>query len=153
MSLRATVARPFRQNGTDSLPRSEFVVALTLEAEWFTPEEVEQLLAVAGEAELVEEHDDTVVATFDPGAVDVPDGFTPDASVLEQQTVFERTLESFVAAGHDKQSAVGSINAVQADLGVTIEAAAVVAASRAGLEIDDLTPLARTAVRTDGGDQ
>jgi len=35
MSLRSAVAAPFQQKGRESMPESEFVVALSLDRDWF----------------------------------------------------------------------------------------------------------------------
>jgi hypothetical protein len=70
--------------------------------------------------------------------VTVPEGFTPEESVLRQRSTFERLLDAIVDAGTAKQAAVADINALQADLGVTVEAAAIVYARRADLDVAEV---------------
>ena len=47
MSLRVAVATPFRQQGTDRLDEHEFVVALSLDRDWFSPDQAKRLADVA----------------------------------------------------------------------------------------------------------
>jgi hypothetical protein len=138
MSLETTVAVPFRQHGTDRLGEGEFVVALSLDRDWFSPDQAKRLIDVAAGRGLVERADGDLVAAFTPGAVDVPDGFTPDESILQSQSLFERLLGALVDDGMTKQDAVAGVNRLQRDLGVTIEAAAVLYACRRGVDVDDL---------------
>ncbi|QSG15234.1 DUF2240 family protein [Halapricum desulfuricans] len=143
MSLRTAVAAPFAQNGTDRLGRSDFVVALSLDRDWFSPDQAKRLIDVATSEGLLESDDDQLVATFDAGSTTVPEDFTPEESILRQRTTFERILDAVVETGTDKQDAVASINGLQTELGVTLEAAAVVYARRQGLTIDEHVQRAR----------
>jgi hypothetical protein len=143
MSLRRAVAAPFRQAGRDRLGESEFVVALSLDRDWFSPDQAKRLVDVAtGEGLLVREDDDVRV-TFDPGSVDIPESFAPDEDVLRARSTFERLLSALVDAGMEKQTAVAEVNALQADLGVTVEAAAVLYARRQGIDVHNLAASAR----------
>jgi hypothetical protein len=143
MSLRRAVAAPFRQRGVDRMNESEFVVALSLDRDWFSPDQAQRLVDVATGEGLLDREDDAIVATFDAAGVDMPDGFVPDESVLQQRTTFERVLDTVVDTGVAKQEAVADINRLQSDLGVAIEAAAVVYARRQGIDVTDLAATAR----------
>jgi hypothetical protein len=138
MSLRRTVAVPFRANGRDQLTESEFVVALSLDRDWFSPDQAKRLVDVASTEGAIERTDGDLRPAFDPGAVSIPDGFSPDEELLRQRSTFERTLDAVTDAGIDKQQAVAEINRLQDDLGVTLEAAAVVYARRRGVAVADL---------------
>jgi len=138
MSLRRAVAVPFRTKGREQLTQSEFVVALSLDRDWFSPEQAKRLVDVAVTEGLIDRDDDGLAPTFDPHGVDVPEGFVPEEDVLRQRSTFERALAAIVESGVEKQEAVASINRLQADLGVTVEAAAVVYARRNGVAIGDV---------------
>ncbi|QLG48764.1 DUF2240 family protein [Natrinema halophilum] len=146
MSLRVAVAAPFIQNGTRRLKENEFVVALSLDRDWFSPDQSKRLIDVATRDGLLERNGDGLTVTFDPASVTVPEEFVPDEDLLQERSAFERVLDSLVADGMEKHEAVGAINTLQQDLGLTIEAAAVVYARREGLAIDDLAPIAREAI-------
>ncbi|MFB6080751.1 MAG: DUF2240 family protein [Haloferacaceae archaeon] len=149
MSLEAAVAAPFRSVGGDRMGERKFVVALSLERDWFSPDQAKRLLDVAVGRGLLSRDDGDVIARFDPSSVDVPEGFTPDESVLREGSAFERVLDRLVAAGADKQSAVAAINARQRDLGVTLEAAAVVHARAEGVDLDGIGERIRAGLRED----
>ncbi|MFB6301507.1 MAG: DUF2240 family protein [Haloferacaceae archaeon] len=147
MSLEVTVAVPFRGAGSDRMDERKFVVALSLERDWFSPDQSKRLLDVAAGRGLVERADGDVIAQFDPAAVEVPEGFTPDESILREQSAFERVLDALVAAGADKQTAVAAINARQRDLGITLEAAAVLYARAEGVDLSGIAEQVRADLR------
>lgn len=128
------------------MSESEFVVALSLDRDWFSPDQAQRLVDVAAGEGLLERDGDDVVVTVDPASVDVPGEFAPDESVLQQRTTFERVLDAVVESGVEKQEAVAAINRLQADLGVTIEAAAVLYACRQGVDVADVAERAMEEV-------
>ena len=138
MSLEATVAAPFKRHATRRLGEGDFVVALSLERDWFSPDQAKRLVDVAVGRGLVETADGDLVARFDPDSVVVPEGFRPDESVLREQSTFETALDAIVATGVEKQRAVARINKRQRALAVTIEAAAVLYAKEQGATVDHL---------------
>jgi hypothetical protein len=117
------------------MPESEFVVALSLDRDWFTPDQAKRLLDVAASEGVVTRTDGQVTVEFPADDVAVPEGFVPEESILQERSTFERLLSAIEDAGVEKQSAVAEINALQADLGVTVEAAAVVYARRRGVDV------------------
>ncbi|MFB6167342.1 MAG: DUF2240 family protein [Haloferacaceae archaeon] len=151
MSLEAVAAVPFRDAGTDRVGEGEFVVALSLDRDWFSPDQAKRVVDVAAGRGLVERDDNDVVAAFDPTDVRVPDDFAPDESVLREGSVFEQILDRVVAAGEEKQAAVAAINDRQRELGVTAEAAAVLYARRHGVDVSEAAARAAADLRS-GGD-
>jgi len=144
MSLEATVAVPFRQEGRERLGDGEFVVALSLDRDWFSPDQAKRVVDVALGRGLLDREDGKLVAAFDPESVTVPEEFSPDAAILREQNAFEKVLDRLTAAGIEKQAAVAGINQLQRELGVTIEAAAVVYARREGVDVGEAAASARS---------
>jgi len=136
MSLEVAVAVPFRQQGTDRLGEGAFVVALSLDREWFSPDQAKRLVDVAVGRGLLEKSDGDLVATFDLEAVDIPSNYTPDTDILREQSTFEQLLDRMTDAGMTKQEAVAAANETQRRLGITLEAAAVLVATREGIDVD-----------------
>jgi hypothetical protein len=136
MSLRTAVAAPFRQRGVERIGENEYVVALSLDRDWFSPDQAKRLIDVATGQGLLSRDDGDLIVEFDPHDVTVPEEFVPDESVLQEQSTFERVLDRVVSDGVEKQEAVASINRLQSELAVTVEAAAVVYARRRGLDVD-----------------
>ena len=146
MSLEATVAVPFRQEGREELGDGEFVVALSLDRDWFSPDQAKRVVDVALGRGLLAREGEKLVAQFDPESVTVPEEFVPDADVLREQSAFEQVLDKLTAAGVEKQEAVAAINGLQRDLGLTIEAAAVVYAHRKDVDPGEAATAARGKV-------
>jgi len=143
MSLEATVAVPFRQEGRDRLGDGEFVVALSLDRDWFSPDQAKRVVDVAVGRGLLDREDGKLVAQFDHEDVTIPEEFVPDADVLREQSAFEQVLEKLTTAGVEKQEAVAGINVLQRELGLTIEAAAVVYARRRDVDVGEAAVAAR----------
>lgn len=148
MSLRVALAAPFKQAGRDRLGENEFVVALSLERDWFSPDQAKRLVDVATGQGLLDREDGDLLPTFDVDAVEIPDGFVPDESMLVEQSTFERLVDLLVAEGVPKRDAVAGVNDLQRQLGVTVEAAAVVFARREGIDVDDLADRAMEELRS-----
>ena len=144
MSLRRAVAAPFRQRGVERMTESEFVVALSLDRDWFSPDQAQRLITVAESEGLVGRGEDELAPNFDPAGVDIPDDFEPEESILQERTTFERVLDAITEAGVDKQTAVGDINRLQSELELTVEAAAVLYAHRQNVDMTDLAGRVRT---------
>jgi len=149
MSLEVAVAAPFRQRGVDRMAENEFVVALSLDRDWFSPDQAKRLIDVATGRGLLERDENHLEVGFDIDAVEIPEGFVPDEEVIQERSPFEQTLAALVDDGMEKQAAVAGINSLQSELGVTIEAAAVVFARRNGVEVPQIAAQARDAL---GGD-
>jgi hypothetical protein len=143
MSLRAAVAAPFKQKGRTRVPEQAFVVALSLDRDWMSPDQAKRLLDVADGEGLVERTDGDVAAQFNPDDVEIPEDFSPDASLFQERSAFERALDALDAAGHDRQETVAAVNQLQQDLGVTADAAAVVYAREHGVDVADAASKAR----------
>lgn len=150
MSLEVAVAIPFRKQGTDRLGEGAFVVALSLDREWFSPDQAKRLVDVAIGRGLLKKVDSDLVATFDLDAVDVPSNYTPDTDILREQSTFEQLLDRMTDAGMAKQEAVAAANETQRRLGITLEAAAVLVATREGIDVDAAARAVRAELAGDG---
>ena len=143
MSLQVAVAVPFRQQGARSLGEGEFVVALSLDREWFSPDQAKRLVDVAVGRGLLENDDGELRPTFDVDDIGIPEGFTPDTDILREQSTFEQLLELMVSGGLSKQDAVASTNETQRRLGITLEAAAIVVARRNDIDCSSVVDSVR----------
>ena len=143
MSLKRAVAAPFREDGSRELGESAFVVALSLDRDWFSPDQAKRLVDVAASEGLLDRADGHVRARFDPAAVELPEGFEPGEAILRERSTFERVLDALVEAGHEKQEAVAAVNGLQSELAVSVEAAAVLYAHRQGIDVGEAATAAR----------
>lgn len=138
MSLRVAVAAPFKSKGVERLPEQAFVVALSLDRDWTSPDQAKDIVEIAERDGLLHREDSELVVTFDPDDVSIPDDFALDASVFEERAPFERVLDALVADGLDRHEAVAGVNARQSELGLTADAAAVVFARTRGIDVEDV---------------
>lgn len=143
MTLRQAVAAPFRAKGRERVAESEFVVALSLDRDWFSPDQAKRLIDVAVGEGLLDRDDGELVVAFDPDDEPVPEGFHPDESIIQERSTFQRVLDALVDAGTEKQQAVAAINALQSEVGVTVEAAAVLYAHKQGVDVGAVADRAR----------
>lgn len=150
MSLRIAVAAPFRGAGTRTMEESRFVVSLSLDRDWFSPDQAKRLIDVAVSEGLLERTDEGLEAAFPVESVAIPEGFAPGEDLLVERSPFERVLERIVANGVDKRSAVARINELQGELGITIEVAAVVFARRQGTDVSEELPAIRGTLNREG---
>ncbi|MFC7074675.1 DUF2240 family protein [Halovenus rubra] len=146
MSLRRAVAAPFRHRGVTSMSESEFIVALSLDRDWFSPDQAKRLVDVAATEGLIERTDGEVTISFDLHEVEVSENFEPDESILRQRTTFERVLGRVVDNGVDKQTAVADINKLQSELAISVEAAAVLYAQRREVDVSEVAERGRQEV-------
>ncbi|UIP00873.1 DUF2240 family protein [Halobaculum sp. CBA1158] len=150
MTLEAAVAAPFRGAGTDRMGEGEFVVALSLDRDWFSPDQAKRLVDIATGRGLLAEADGDLVAQFDPAEVTVPPDFRPDESVLAEQSTFEKAVDALVAAGVEKREAVAAANERQREAGVTLETAAVLVARERGVAVEAVADEAREELVAEG---
>ncbi|MEE6209401.1 DUF2240 family protein [Salarchaeum sp. III] len=143
MSLRVTVAAPFKQTGKARIGEHEFVVALSLDRDWLSPDQAKRVIDIATGEGLVSRDDGDLIADFDLDSVEVPEDFSPDESVFRERSAFERAVDALESEGVEKQEVVAAVNELQQDLGITADAAAVVYARREGVNVDDAAAKAR----------
>lgn len=147
MSLRTAVAAPFRMKGQSRLDESEYVVTLTLKRDWFTPNQAKRLVDVAVGEGLLQREENDLIAEFEPDSVSVPEDFTPDESILNERSTFEKVLDSLDGVDETKQESVAAINQLQSELGLTVEAAAILYAHRNGIDVSDVAERALSELR------
>lgn len=146
MSLRLAVGAPFIARGQSRLRESEFVVALSLDRNWFTPDQASRIADRGVAKNLLSRDGDEVVAEIALDELEIPSNFVPDDALLIEPSPFDRVVNELTAVGHEKQEVVAGINELQSELGVTIEAAAVVYARRQGLEVAEMATQAKQVV-------
>lgn len=135
MSLRRVIAAPFKQSGEETMSRQEIVVALSLHRDWFSPAQAKQAIERAEQDGLLRGSTAELTPTFDPGAVQVPESFTPDSGVLSSRSPFEVMVDALAEELGEKREAVARINRLQTELAVPIEAAAAIEATRLELDV------------------
>ena len=136
-----SVAVPFKRKGKEALKESEFVLALSIDLNWFNPEQAKNVLGNAEKAGLLKRDGNLIKPAFDLNSVEIPSGFKPDSSTFERKTIFDRIIERIIAGtGMEKRKVISLINKKQEELSklVAIEVSAILVALEHGVAVDDL---------------
>jgi hypothetical protein len=137
--LTYTVSMPFKRKGKEALKDMEFVMALSMDLKWFTPDQAKSVLAEAQISGLLKRDGELVRPSFDISKIEIPSGFKPVA--IEKKTVFEKVIERIITStGIEKRKVVSVINKKQEELSkqVVIEVSAMLVAIENGVMVDDL---------------
>lgn len=139
--LTYTVSMPFKRKGKESLKDMEFVMALSIDLKWFTPDQAKSVLAEAQRSGLLKRDGELVRPSFDISKIEIPSGFKPETLAIEKKTVFERVIERIITStGIEKRKVVSMINKKQEELSkqVVIEVSAILVAIENAVLVDDL---------------
>ena len=139
--LTYTVSMPFKRKGKEQLKDMEFVMALSMDLKWFTPEQAKSVLAEAQKSGLLKREGELVKPSFDISKIEIPSGFKPQTVVIEKKTVFEKVIERIITStGIEKRKVISMINKKQEELSkqVVIEVSAILVAIENKVLVDDL---------------
>ncbi len=149
--LTYTVSMPFIRKGKDVIKDMEFVMALSMDLKWFTPEQAKSVLAEAQRSGLLKRDGDLLRPSFDISKIEIPSGFKPETVAIEKKTVFERAIERIITStGIEKRKVVSMINKKQEELSkqVVIEVSAILVAIENAVLVDDLIDEEYTTLTT-----
>jgi hypothetical protein len=142
---------PFIRKGKDVIKDMEFVMALSMDLKWFTPEQAKSVLAEAQRSGLLKRDGDLLRPSFDISKIEIPSGFKPETVAIEKKTVFERAIERIITStGIEKRKVVSMINKKQEELSkqVVIEVSAILVAIENAVLVDDLIDEEYTTLTT-----
>ena len=115
--LTYTVSMPFKRKGKEQLKDMEFVMALSMDLKWFTPEQAKSVLAEAQRSGLLIREGELVRPSFDISKIEIPTGFKPETVYIEKKTVFEKVIERIITStGIEKRKVISMINKKQEEL-------------------------------------
>ncbi|HEY9206765.1 MAG TPA: DUF2240 family protein [Candidatus Methanoperedens sp.] len=147
--LNYIVSMPFLRKGKETLKDNEFILALSIDLNWFTPEAAKNTLAQAEKEGLVKREGGNIIPSFDISSVKIPEGFRPHKDVFEKKSLFDRTIERVTqATGMEKRKVISLINKKHEELSklVEIEVSAILVALEQGITADDLIEEENTAL-------
>jgi hypothetical protein len=141
VSLKVTVAAPFKNMRKEQLRKSEFIFFLAIDRKWMNKEQADLLLVRAEEAGLVARKGGFITPGFDVGQVTIPLGFKPSSDILEREDPLGELMERIASARDIPLPRVASeVNALiesQFDGNLRAEAAAVLIAERYSVPYED----------------
>ncbi|MBU3966994.1 MAG: DUF2240 family protein [Euryarchaeota archaeon] len=136
-----TVSVPFKRKGKDSLKESEFILALSFDLNWFSPDQAKKVVLEAEKAGLLKREGDIIHPAFDLSSVEAPHGFKPGVFEEEERSIFDRIIERITAeTGMDKRRVISLINKKRDELSklVEIEVSAILVALEHGVALDNI---------------
>src|SRR5665811_2350593 len=139
--LTYTVSMPFKRKGIEALKDMEFVMALSMDLKWFSPEQAKSVLSEAQRSGLLKRDGELVRPSFDISKIEIPSGFKPQTVAIENKTVFEKIIERIITStGIEKRKVVSMINKKQEEHSkqVVIEVSTILVAIENAVLVDDL---------------
>jgi hypothetical protein len=135
------VSMPFLRKGKETLKENEFLLALSIDLNWFTPESAKNILIQAEKEGLIKREGGMVTPSFEIAKVDIPPGFRPERDVFEKKALFDRIIERIIqGTDMEKRKVISLINKKHEELCklVEIEVSAILVALDNGITMDDL---------------
>ncbi len=142
MSLKQTVAAPFRHMRKDALRKSEFIFFLAIDRKWMNKDQADRLAALAEDRGLLSQADGVLTPQFAVAEVSIPLGFKPSGDIFETDDPVAALLERIAAqAGKELPAVAAELNDLiqnRFDGHVAGEAAVVVLARKYSVPFDDV---------------
>ncbi len=137
--LKYVTAQPFRRTGKNVLTEREFVFSLSMDFNWFTPDEAAAVIKKGVEHGLLQKDNDSITPKFDIN-IDVPSGFSPKM-VFKEKSTFDLIVERIISrTGQNKYAIISLVNKENEKLLklVNIEVSALIVAKEKEIEVPDL---------------
>ena len=83
------IAFVFKRSGKSELFYSDFYLTLSMDLNWFTPNDAKNFVNKAIESGLLERKDEKILPTFDIESINVPLGFYPSKIIFEEKAAIK----------------------------------------------------------------
>ncbi|MDD3111813.1 MAG: DUF2240 family protein [Methanofollis liminatans] len=146
MSLKVTVAAPFKQMHRGDLDKNQFVFFLALDRKWMNVDQAHTVLRLAASAGLVRIDGGKISPLFDVASVSIPLGFRPGEDIFSApDPCHDLVVRIAGVTGQKEQEVVAAMNRTieEFDGNLRVEAAAVLLARTYGVGWSDLLPALR----------
>ncbi len=137
--MKRALAFLFQKEGSE-ISKTDFVMAQSVDLDWFSSEKAEKVVDRALELDLVEIEDGDIIAEFDYEDVDIPMGFEPSEEILEkkEKDLFPKLLNDIVEnSDRSKQEMISKANKKQDDMNIEIKTALLLVAREEGISVPD----------------
>lgn len=151
MTLRITIAAPFRHTRKAAMRKNELIYYYALDRKWMSTDQANQLLRRAEEEGLFSVDNGLYTPRFDISPVTIPLGFRPTSGVFEQHDPVQELIARIARARSiDETGVVSEMNRIirdNFDNNLLPPAALVILAWEHQVPFDDLLDPLRAAVR------
>ena len=141
------IAFLFKRSGKEKMSFSELYLNLSMDLNWFSPEDAKKFLNDAIKKNLLIKEDDQILLSFDINKITIPLGFSPSKRVFfekkNQKGIEEiNILEQIVKKIHEKtnlkeQQIIDKINEISKEKNINEEIAALIIGKEYEIEIND----------------
>jgi hypothetical protein len=92
VTIRTTIAAPFRHTRKSGMKKNELVYYYALDRKWMSTEQANQLLRRAEEDGLLKQENGMFLPAFDTAAVTIPVGFKPTSAIFERNDPMQELI-------------------------------------------------------------
>jgi hypothetical protein len=151
VTLRTTIAAPFRHTRKAGMRKNELVYYYALDRKWMSTEQANQLLRRAEEDGLIRQENGIYSPLFDSAEVIIPIGFKPTSAIFERNDATQELIGRIVKARKvEETEIVAEMNLVIKDgYGTHLlpPAALVLLAKKYNIPFEDLQDSLKQAVK------
>jgi hypothetical protein len=142
VTIRITIAAPFRHTRKTGMRKNELVYYYALDRKWMSTEQANLLLRRAEEDGLLRQENGVFSPLFDTSAVSIPLGFKPTSALFERNDPIQELIGRIARAGNMQETEVvadmNRIIKVQFDGNLLPPAALVLLAKKNDVMFEDL---------------
>jgi len=139
-----TIAFIFKRSGKQKLKPSEFYLPLSMQLNWFSPQEAKDFVKIAIKQKLLKEKEEFIEPIFDITQVKIPVGFHPTKQVFEikEKVVEEKDLRTKIIekiskkTNLDEKTITEKINQIEQEKNITFEVAALLFGKEYDVDLD-----------------
>ena len=142
----------FNRAGKKEMSFSEFYLTLSMDLNWFTPDDAKTFTKNAIKNSLLKEEKDLIKPNFDIDEIKVPTGFYPTEQVLQQKKFIKEKIENkqdknsldimvekiVEKSNLDKETILKQIKEIEKEKNITTEIAALLVGKEYALDFDDI---------------
>lgn len=108
MTLKTTVAAPFRHTRKSGMRKNELVYYYALDRKWMSTEQAGLLLKRAEEEGMIRQENGVFLPLFDPASVTIPIGFKPSSSIFERNDPSQEMISRISKARNVEETVIVS---------------------------------------------
>jgi hypothetical protein len=151
VTLKTTVAAPFRHTRKTGMRKNELVYYYALDRKWMSTDQANSLLHRAEEEGLLKLENGVYSVLFDPATITIPIGFKPSSGIFERNDPAQELIGRISQKrGVSETVVVAEMNKIikeQFDGNLLPPAALVLLSKRSGVPFEDQLDSAKESVR------
>jgi len=156
----AVISFIFKRSGKKEMSFSEFYLTLSIDLNWFTPEDAKNITQQMIKTGLLSEEKENITPGFDISNIKVPSGFYPTKQVLKKdeniqqkpiiQDVLTTIIKKIVEKTNGKQQTIfEQIKNIAEERNTTIEVASLILGKEYNIVFDDIIGQVEKTIFTD----